>query len=194
VLQRPGGLDAGVADAMSDDRILDALNALTSEPAPIAKDAPSVKEMVVALNRELERPRMWTDVDRKPLRGARDYILSASATIAAKDAEIARLNICPWCGSGMDRLPVDGGAELGCTSETCPSQGIGVWCYAEKLRNEIAEMRAVLGSKCECGHWLRIHHSWLTAVPQSIVRCNECPGEASGARRACGTAAERGLA
>lgn len=57
--------------------------------------------------------------------------------IKTKTAEIERLNACPWCGAAMERIPCDGGDELGCTSEKCVSFAIGVWCYADSLRDEV---------------------------------------------------------
>ncbi len=68
-----------------------------------------------------------------------DYLLSA---LEAAQRQIARLNSCPWCGAEMERIPSEGGDELGCTSDKCLSQGIGVWCYAASLRELLAASEA----------------------------------------------------
>lgn len=62
------------------------------------------------------------------------------ATVRALQAELKRVNACHWCSAEMERVPVDGGDELGCTNEACPSFGIGIWCYADHLRARLKEV------------------------------------------------------
>jgi hypothetical protein len=81
--------------------------------------------------------------DREYRRKEKEEMEHIHKKIERLEREVKRLNECPWCSQEMERVPVDGGNELGCTNENCPSFGIGVWCYADQLRTENRNLKHV---------------------------------------------------
>lgn len=136
--------------------LLDESDARAAETAELLSQNQYIGDSIVGMlagRQEAEIARLMGKVSvLEEQRAASDdhlarVILKNADAISEKDryiAELEKVLACPWCGGEIERIPADGGDEIGCGNPNCLSAGIGVWCYADSLRKRIAELEAQL--------------------------------------------------